>query len=745
MGQKKILLVEDEEIVALLETNWLINEGYEVLRASGGEEAVKLINRNNIPIDLVIMDIDLGVGPDGIETAKEIIKIKETPVIFLSSHTEKELLDRAEEVASYGFIIKDNKSNVLLAAVKMALKLFEMNHQIRNANNILNAIAESSDDVLLFAVNNEYKYISFNRTYRDAIIKYHKKEIYIGLDILKAISPGDFADCVKKYLDNALAGKSFTTIDKYIDKNSSVIYWENHWNPVLDQNGKTTGVICLTLDITGKKQAEIQLEESAEKFKAIIDASIDGFWLNDTEGKLIDVNNACCNMLGYKREELLNMYVSQIDIYENREEVRKHTEKILQKGFDRFETKMRKKNGSLIDVEVSTTFYEGKKLILAFIKNITEKKIVEKELVKSEEKYRTIISEMDQGLALHEIIQDNEGKVIDYVFLEVNPSFEKITGLMKRDIIGKTVKEVLPNIEGYWIETYGKVALTGTPMHYVNYSKELDKYFSVYAFSPGKNRFAVMVTDITRRTKEEKIIQRQNEELKEVNAAKDKLFSIIAHDLRGPFAGFLGLLEGLAEDIDNFEKEEIIHTAEIMYKNARKIFELLNNLLEWSRLQLGKIEYSPELINLFLIIEEMSELFRPVLVKKNIVFNNNIGPETFVMWDKNMLSTVLRNLISNAVKFTNKGGNIAVKAAYSGEGVEISISDTGIGIPENVLPGLFSINGSFSTQGTSGEKGTGLGLMLCSELINKNNGTIKVSSEAGKGTVFTITLPVPLK
>ena len=182
-----------------------------------------------------------------------------------------------------------------------------------------------------------------------------------------------------------------------------------------------------------------------------------------------------------------------------------------------------------------------------------------------------------------------------------------------------------------------------------------------------------------------------------------------------------------------------------MSKNARKIFELLTNLLEWSRLQLGKIEYSPELINLFLIIEEMSELFRPVLVKKNIVFNNNIGPETFVMWDKNMLSTVLRNLISNAVKFTNKGGNIAVKAAYSGEGVEISISDTGIGIPENVLPGLFSINGSFSTQGTSGEKGTGLGLMLCSELINKNNGTIKVSSEAGKGTVFTITLPVPLK
>lgn len=745
MGHKKILLVEDEEIVALLETNWLTNEGYEVLNASSGEEAVNLIVLNNIPIDLIIMDIDLGGGLDGIETAKEIIKIKDTPVIFLSSHTEKELLDRAEEVASYGFIIKDNKSNLLLTAVKMALKLFEANHKVRNANNILNAIAESSEDVLLFAVDSEYKYISFNRAYRDAIYKCHKKEISVGADIFKTLKPGVFADSVKQCLEKVLQGKSFSTTDKYTDENSVTIYWENYWNPVLNKDGETTGVICLTLDSSKKKMAEMQLEESAEKFKAIINASIDGFWLNNTEGKLMDVNPACCNMLGYSRDELLNMHINEIDVNENREAVKEHAKKIFEKGFDRFETRMRKKDGSLIDVEVSTTFYVGKKLILAFLKNITEKKIIEDELVKSEEKYRTIVTEMDQGLALHEIIKDNNGKVTDYKFVEINSSFENITGLKRSDILGKTVKEVLPNTEDYWIETYGKVAVTGIPMHYENYSIELDKYFSVYAFSPKENHFAVMVSDITKRTKEEMIIQRQNEELKEVNAAKDKLFSIIAHDLRGPFSGFMGLLEELVNDIDNFEKEDISRAAKVMSKNAKRIFELLNNLLEWSRLQLGKMEYHPELINLFMIVEETEDLFRPVFGSKNIIFNNSVNSEISVFWDKNMLLTILRNLISNAAKFTCPSGSITVDAKYSDSVVEISVSDTGIGIPNAVLPKLFSINGSTSSPGTSGEKGTGLGLMLCNELITKNYGSIKVNSEAGRGTSFIISLPASVK
>jgi PAS domain S-box-containing protein len=741
MGQKRILLVEDEEVIALLETNWLINEGYEVLRTSSGEEAVKIIICNNLPVDLIIMDIDLGGGMDGIDAAKEIIKIKNTPVVFLSSHTEKELLARAEEVASFGFIIKDNTSTVLLTAIKMALKLYETQNEVRNANNILNAIAESSEDIYLFAVNSEYKYISFNRTYSDIIKKYLKKEIVVGAEIFNILMPGNYADNVKQHLDSALRGKSIVTIDKYTNEDSSLIYWENHWNPISNQEGRITGVICLTLDITGKKIAEMQLEESAEKFKTIINASIDGFWLNDADGRLMDVNPACCSMMGYSRDEMLKMYINQIDINEDLEEVRKHAKMILEKGFDRFETRMKRKDGNLIDVEVSTTFYEGKKLILAFIKNITEKKIIEDALVKSEEKYRTIVSEMMQGLALHEVIQDSEGKVTDYRFLEVNAGYEGITGLKRSEIIGKTVREVLPNTEEYWIETYGNVALTGVPIHYENYSKELDKYFSVYAFSPRKNHFAVMVTDVTRRTKEVKIIQRQNEELKEVSAAKDKLFSIIAHDLRGPFAGFMGLLEGLVEDIDNFEKDDIIRSAKVMSQNAKKIFELLNNLLEWSRLQLGKIDFCPEEINLFLIVEEMEELFRPTLAGKCITFKNNAGPEISVFWDKNMLSTVLRNLISNAIKFTMKGGCIEVNIQSHRTVTEIYVTDTGIGIPESALPGLFSTNGTFTTPGTEDEKGTGLGLMLCNELITKNKGSLKVVSELGKGSSFIISLP----
>ncbi|MDP4115481.1 MAG: PAS domain S-box protein [Bacteroidota bacterium] len=866
---KQILLVEDEAIIALLETNWLKNEGYIVYQAVNGEEAVKFYKENIIPIDLIIMDIDLGAGKDGIETAKEILKINDVPIVFLSSHTEREFVEKTDQITSYGFVVKDSRSTVLLAVVKMAFKLFDAHKEVKKTDVLLNAVLESSEEIYLFVVGKDYKYLSFNKKHKEAIYKYWGKEIEIGMNMLDVFSEQQFRERVKENIDRALSGESFITIEEHSDEKSSTVYWESHWNPIYNLKGKLIGLTCFVLNVTAKVQAETLLRESAGKFEAIIKVSIDGFWINDADGKLIDVNPACCSLLGYSRQELLNMSISQIDMLESSEDVKEHTMKIHAFGFDRFETKFRKKDGSSIDVEVSTTFNPENNLIIAFIKDIserkfseslikeselrlrravenapypimihtedgevqflnaawvrltgytfrdmpkvsmwkelaglkseyhrhdspdisydkdsiikdgeyyiktrdgkcliwdirsaalgrladgrsaiismatdiTEKKTIEEALIKSEEQYRMIVSEMDQGLAFHEIIQDKDGKVVDYRFLEINESYEKITGLKRENIIGKTVREVLPNIENYWIEVYGQVALTGIPIHFENLAAELDKYFSVYAYSPKKNHFAVMVTDVTKRTKEEKIIHKQNEELKEVNAAKDKLFSIIAHDLRGPFSGFMGLLEGLANNIDNFEKEDITRSAEVMHTTAKKIYELLNNLLEWSRLQLGKTEFKPKTINLFNIIEELEQLFRSATTNKSISFNNLVNPDIYISGDQNMLLTVLRNLISNAIKFTNLGGEVLINAREESEMIEILVSDNGVGIPQNLIENLFSIDAAFTTKGTNGEEGSGLGLMLCNELVKKNKGSIRVLSEVGKGTSFVILLP----
>lgn len=248
--------------------------------------------------------------------------------------------------------------------------------------------------------------------------------------------------------------------------------------------------------------------------------------------------------------------------------------------------------------------------------------------------------------------------------------------------------------------------------------------------------------DISELRRAESEIKLKNEQLERLNAEKDKFFSIIAHDLRGPFSGFLGFTDLLKTDIHSMSKDELQDTANRMFSSASSLFRLLTNLLEWSIAQRGLTEFNPERLSLKELTEESFKLFTDVAKNKGIVLKEKIPGDIFVNADKLMLNTIIRNFVSNSVKFTESGGRILITTRIIDDKVEISIADTGIGMDEKMLNDLFRIDVKSGRIGTNDEPSTGLGLILCKEFVEKHNGKISVLSEVGKGSMFTFSLPL---
>jgi len=236
-------------------------------------------------------------------------------------------------------------------------------------------------------------------------------------------------------------------------------------------------------------------------------------------------------------------------------------------------------------------------------------------------------------------------------------------------------------------------------------------------------------------------LNRQNIELQELNATKDKFFSIISHDLKGPLNSLTSFSSLLINHTESLSKEEIKMFAKDFDKSLKNLFSLLENLLEWSRSQTGNIEFTPESFDLGWLLLENMDLLKAQAQQKRITLINANEHSVFVRAHKNSISTVIRNLISNAVKFTPEDGRITLDLHQNGKDVIVSVTDTGVGMSEDIINKLFRIDSKHSTKGTANEKGTGLGLILCKEFVEKNGGRIWVKSTEGEGSVFNFSLP----
>ncbi len=243
-------------------------------------------------------------------------------------------------------------------------------------------------------------------------------------------------------------------------------------------------------------------------------------------------------------------------------------------------------------------------------------------------------------------------------------------------------------------------------------------------------------------TETNKKLSASENDLKLLNATKDKFFSIIAHDLKGPFSSLLGLTELINDNIETISSEELKEMSRGLYKTSRHVYALTANLLEWSRCQLNMLNIKHEQFNLNELVKSNAHLYTDTLQAKSITLKTELCSEAIVNTDRNMIDFALRNLLHNAIKFTKHEGKINISTAVEKNFLKVEVSDTGIGIPEEALDSLFKIESTFTTSGTAEEKGTGLGLVLVREFIEKIGGKIFVKSKVNYGTTFTFTVPI---
>jgi PAS domain S-box-containing protein len=507
----------------------------------------------------------------------------------------------------------------------------------------------------------------------------------------------------------------------------------------------------LELDMQNKELQRSSAAEQliSEKYANLYDFAPTGYFSLSDDARIQRLNFAFAKILGQDRSALINQnfrhYISidSLPIFDSFmqlvfESKTKQTCEIILKE----KGKGKGKGNISFHVSLSGTIFGDGKLCSITLFDLTSIKQAEAALIGNGRKFRLLFENMAEGFSLNEIITDEFGNPVDFRILEANSAYSQNSGLNPDKIIGKTILEIEPEFDLRQIETYGKVAMTGKPVYIEYFSKALNRSFSVRAFCPEHGKFATVFEDISSRKEAEEVIRLKNEELNRISAEKDRFYSILAHDLRSPFNGLLGLTQVLADELPDMEIGEAHKIAIVLKDSALRVYNLLENLLEWSRNNLGLIPFNPANLQLLPIMFEMEKLVKESSNNKNITISFDISDTLTVFADENMLRTILRNLFSNAVKFTPHNGRINISAkTIENNCAEISISDSGIGMSQEILDNLFRLDVQTNRAGTDGEASSGFGLLLCNMLVIKHEGMLSVESSEGKGSKFSFNLP----
>ncbi len=509
-----------------------------------------------------------------------------------------------------------------------------------------------------------------------------------------------------------------------------------------DSAGRFQRTHCVFHDITEQRKTEDALRENEQKYRSLLEGLPDIVMRFDQDGRHLFVSGNISRVIDTPPEGIIGRTHRELGFSED---FCRFWEKTLQKVFNsgvpyETETSLESKHGPMIfnwRLQPEFNLQGDVTSVLSIARDITQYRQVERN-------YHMLFHEMLSGFALHEIILNPQGKPVDYRYLAVNPAFEKMTGLKAEEVIGKTVMEVLPETEHYWIETFGQVAITGSPATFENYTAELQKFFHVSSFSPAPNQFACLIRDITEQ-KEMEVRIRQKEKMESIG----RLAGGIAHDFNNMLSVILGhvqvMLEDTGSDMSTRQAFESIEQA------AQRSAELTSQLLGFARKQI----VSPKTIDLNRSVESMIRMLRRI-VGENIDLNWIPGIDLWtVKLDPVQLDQILMNLTANARSAISGKGEIIITTANAsldqhymdehpelpgfvpGEYVMLALSDNGCGMDREMQKQIFD---PFFTTREVGQ-GTGMGLATVYGIIKQNNGFIYVDSEPGQGTVFTVYFP----
>lgn len=539
-----------------------------------------------------------------------------------------------------------------------------------------------------------------------------------------------------------------------------------------DAQGDPKRMIGVHMDITVQKKQEIAIKNTTDQVQEIFDKAPIMMLLVNKEGIVQRINRTGAEIIGIGVDEVeglkggevfkcINLHIGgqtcgmekacnsctirQVlnETYNTKKGAYKHEGElfIMTDG-------QRKKMSILI---YSTLLFDqtDDPLVLISIDDITHQKRQESEIIESRKRLESLFDNMPNGFAEHEIILDEHGAPCDYRFLYVNPAFAKQTGLSEAQ--GKTIKEIVPNIEISWIERYGKVAFGGEPVSFEEYSAPLDKYYRVYVFSHRKGHFAVLFDDVTERKKQEEKIQITQNKLEQAkfkaeqaNMAKSAFLANMSHEIRTPMNAIIGFSEILGNMVNNEVQANQINSIKTSGKSLLKI---INDILDISKVEAGKLEVRKEPTSIRVIAEELETIFGLEMKEKGLDFIHSFDENLpdYIETDELRLRQVLINLISNALKFT-ESGFVEIKVDVDKQendtvSLSIYVNDSGIGILPKDQKKVFDSFHQVEENNTRIYGGTGLGLAISSKIIMLLGGKISLKSQPDKGSSFCVTLP----
>ena len=521
-----------------------------------------------------------------------------------------------------------------------------------------------------------------------------------------------------------------------------------------DAQGCVTGIMSLIRDITVRKQAEEELAEERKLLQTVIDLLPDYIFVKDLACRFM-LNNAA-------HLRALNV-TTQADVFGKTDFDCFPPELAAQYAAD--ERRVLQTKQPLLDYEESSITAAGERQwllttkiplpnrqgavigIVGSSRNITSLKQIQAALQKSVERYRRLVEYSPDAIAVH-----HAGRI-----LYVNAAGIKLIGAAQAtDLIGKAVMDVVhPDYVSSATEqlriTYEErvpIPLRAGKLIRLDGQTVDIEIVSAPISYQDTEATQVVIRDVSERKRMEDALraahqelQEKNAQLVELNASKDKFFSIIAHDLRSPFNALLGYIGIMTQHFDSLPPDKVKEYLDKVQMSADRLFALLENLLTWARMQRGLVQYTPETFALADIVDDIRDLFMSNAEQKQLTLTSAVPKALLVSVDYAMINTVMRNLVSNALKFTPVGGSIRIAAQLAEPLVEVAVTDTGKGMREDVIAKLFRIDTQYTTSGTDGETGTGLGLILCYDLVRKNGGALWVESEVGRGTTFRFTLP----
>ena len=613
-----------------------------------------------------------------------------------------------------------------------------------NSNELL--LALDYTDSIIVMTDTEGNIIYVNKTFEK---KYgYTKEEALGKNprILKTdFHPASF---YKDMWDTIASGKTWQGVFRNRAKDGTLL-WENAIiNPVKSESGEITGYIAVKEDVTDFRKTISELEVSNKRYLSLVEDAPVMICRFNPLGKITYANSLFTETFNLSSKDLEDLFFIEKVPEDRKEEIRKNIYSLTpEKPIYEFQCQLNLNNKKRWYKSICRAIFNSRNIIREYqvvSMEFTKLKETEDALIENQSKLKAIINNRLVGI----IVFDKNKK-----FVLSNDYFLEMTGYGSFDELEKVSLDAFTHPD-YKDTTMEKVeALLKKEIESFHISKKFirkdgsefwgDAFVSPILSETGEVvQIAGIIVDSTVRKRMEMRMKENEKVLKELNKTKDKLFSIIAHDIKNPFNVILGYANILSTNFDDFTKEELQSFADKILNASETVYKLLDDLLVWAKSQMGQLKVVKDKINLKNVVIDIFNHFSVMAQHKKLNLVNNVPDDTYVYADYEMIRFVIRNLVHNAIKFTPDKGTISINAHIDGENCIIEVSDTGVGIKEEKLGSMFDMLDIMEDKNTNDGRGTGLGLYLSKEMILKNDGNIDVKSTEGKGTTFTITLPL---